>query len=137
MSEDNKSMVGRVNVYLCETCRFATVTIHKDTGTTPFMISCTKPGCGQSAFSTFYGAVTTLAPTHEWYVPDVEETATLKPEVKQHVAMGGLLLRPIITRHRVQSTIDRFEARLAEAKAQAKAGGVPSGDDGLRKEHKP
>lgn len=129
---EQQSMIGRVNVYICGTCRFATVTIHRDDGVTPFMIPCQHANCGKPSYSTFYRAPTQLAPTHEWYVPGVEETAALGSATKEHVAKGGLLLRPI-TRH---DLIDRAAKRVVHAertKAFSRPGGLPSGDNGLHK----
>lgn len=166
MSEDRQSMVGRVNVYLCETCRFATVTVHRDHGVTPFIIPCQHQGCGKRSYSTLYRAPTHLAPTHEWYLPITSEIATLDPMTRAHVEKGGLLLRPIdattapkgvlpfkqmaaaTKENRTaaelsaewekvkRDTIKRYEDKLAALQKQP-PGGIASLPDDLRKEAKP
>jgi len=91
-------MVGRKNVYICQTCRYAAVTVHRDDGVAPFMIPCiSRTSCKGLAQSTFYQVHTDLEPIGEWYYPAKEELAGKDEATKQHVKNGGLLLRPIQT----------------------------------------
>jgi hypothetical protein len=79
-------------------CDVPTVTVDIDEGVTPFMIGCTQPGCGGHAFSTFYPKTPRPSfypqPSHEWYKPDARELGKLSAGERDHVARGGLLMRP-------------------------------------------
>jgi len=74
-----------------------TITVDTDEGTTPFMIGCkATPGCDGTAQSMFYRLPHELqqrAATHEWYRPTATEAKRLKNGTKEHVRLGGLLLR--------------------------------------------
>lgn len=88
------SFKGKLNIYQCRDCEWERVTIDRDHGTTPFMIDC--QGCGKYAQSRCYRVEQDLKPTHEWYVPDTKEYRKIKnPYVREHIDMGGLLMRPI------------------------------------------
>jgi len=95
-------MAGNTNVYVCDKCGGYTVTIDRDEGTTPFMIGCRASGgltrtCRGMAQSSFYRQRFPHGPPEwEWYKPDSAEIHRMKNRAElQHVAMGGLLLRPI------------------------------------------
>ena len=87
----------KLNIYRCGNGH-STVTVDVAEGTTPFMIGCMVPGCMADAQSGFYPKfpppMVAPVPTHEWYAPSKKETKRLRPGEKQHVEMGGLLLRP-------------------------------------------
>lgn len=106
------TLVGRENVYTCEVCGAQLVTVDRDPGTTPFMVTCgdyNAGGCGGHMTSAFYPngprPPHISAPTHEWYRPnDAELTAEcakhkhrpgVPTAIREHVTRGGLLLRPI------------------------------------------
>jgi len=91
------SYVGKKNVYLCRACGYPTVTVDRDEGTTPMVITCRRPsGCDGSAYSQFYKVEDwPLPPKFEWYKPEGKERKRLKEAMRQHFMMGGLLLRPI------------------------------------------
>lgn len=85
---------GKINIYVCDVCKGNMVTIDRDDGTTPFMTSCkAKYGCEGPMVSSMYRVDQTLRPTHEWYAPTVLDH--LRPAERQHVEMGGLLLRRV------------------------------------------
>ena len=89
----DRGFLGKKNMYTCGDCGNFIVTVDVDKGTTPFMTMCTADGCSAMMQSSFYRINQDLNPSHEWYLEtDVEG---LSEAVKQHVAMGGLLLRPI------------------------------------------
>lgn len=89
--------VGKINVYACQSCDARVVTRIADAGTTPFQIECEAPGCGGSAFSSFYRVRQDLTPSREWYRPSADELGRVTdPVVLQHVELGGLLLRDIV-----------------------------------------
>lgn len=92
------SFKGRKNVYLCEKCGYPTVTIDRDEGTTPYMTRCRRPsGCDGTTVSQMYRVADwPLPPMFEWYKPDDGELRQKSAAVRQHVEMGGLLLRPIV-----------------------------------------
>lgn len=84
--------VGDINQYTCKTCGKHIVTVDRDDGTTPFMIACQRsPACPGPMASHAYRVSQDLRPSHEWYKP----VGKVKPAYRHHVAMGGLLLRPI------------------------------------------
>lgn len=84
--------VGEINQYTCKTCGKHIVTVDRDDGTTPFMIACQRsPACPGPMASHAYRVSQDLHPSHEWYKP----VGKVKPAYRHHVAMGGLLLRPI------------------------------------------
>lgn len=93
----------RLNAYECDGesgfgggpdkpgCGAYIVTVDREPGVTPFMVSCGL--CGQMAHSKFYRVAPSLVPTHEWYRPDT--LSFLEPYEREHVEKGGLLLRTI------------------------------------------
>lgn len=98
MTDTTPTNVGRTNVYICEKCRYAGVTIDRDPGVTPVIIGClSRKKCDGRAYSTMYRAPTNLEPVAEWYRPSDEEIAGKSQSVKDHVSRGGLLLRLIQT----------------------------------------
>ena len=96
-------MIGAENVYTCPICHGYTVTIDRAEGVTPFMLDCRasgKPGdCNGKAESSFYPKGPRPkhipAPSWEWYKPEADEYKFLSGPIKDHVDMGGLLLRKI------------------------------------------
>lgn len=85
--------MNRINAYDCSNCDYQIITIDRDEGTTPFMITC--PKCKEMAMSNFYRVAQNLAPTHEFYRPNQEEYDTLLGEEKEYIGKGGLILREI------------------------------------------
>lgn len=84
-----------VNAYQCTRCRAFLVTVHRHRGTTPMYVNClATPGCTGQAMSTFYSA-TELEPTAEWYAPEAGEIRKLNYRMREHVELGGLLIREI------------------------------------------
>ncbi len=89
------------NAYICENCRYVTLTVHIHEGTTPMMLGCRNPvKCEGMAISFYYqlpgvlamnGPGGKIAPTHEWYTP--ESLEGLSPGEAEHVSSGGVLLR--------------------------------------------
>jgi len=88
------------NAYVCEKCRYITLTVHVDKGVTPMFLGCRNPkGCDGTATSFVYqlpGALAMsingkLLPTHEWYKPGPDEKLTAGE--RDHVEQGGVLLR--------------------------------------------
>ena len=98
---------GQENVYTCQKCGGYTVTIDRDEGTTPFMIRCrAKDECKGEAYSSFYPKGPRPAyippPAWEWYRPtdtelllEVEKHPKSEAGIRQHVEMGGLLMRQL------------------------------------------
>jgi len=88
--------VGRLNIYVCETCRGHIVTRDRDAGVTPFMVGCrATPGCDGMMKSSMYRVFDqSMAESHEWYRPDSGPEG-LSPGLRAHVEQGGLLLRPV------------------------------------------
>lgn len=84
---------GKVNIYTCTTCRGHIVTRDVDAGTTPFMTSCrSTPGCPGNMQSSMYRVFDqTMREDFQWYRPSAAENVA--QHNRQHVAMGGLLLR--------------------------------------------
>lgn len=125
------SYKNKVNVYRCNAGHL-TVTVDKDEGTTPFIITCPKCGGGpdysggpndNSAKSRFYNCYQFIRPEYEWYAPSAEEVEILSPGAKEHVNMGGLLKRkidhpPICPKLKPSWTVlpDMLEKRNGEGK---------------------
>lgn len=82
---------ARKNAYECDECGSYIVTVDREPGVTPFMVSCGN--CGSMAKSKFYRVQAYLEPTHEWYRPDTLKG--LEHWALHHVESGGLLLRQI------------------------------------------
>lgn len=86
---------NKVNCYRCS-CGNVIKTIDVNNGTTPFMIQCDI--CDTMATSTMYRDIAPdKEPTIEWYRPTLEECIKMrkKPNVLEHILMGGLEMRKI------------------------------------------
>src|SRR5690348_4544650 len=90
------------NMYICEACFNRIVTIDRDAGVTPFLISCSQwinKDCDSrnKARSVLYRISQDAEPTHEWYRSNPDEIAGMKnPEsCLDHHKNGGLFLRKI------------------------------------------
>lgn len=99
------------NAYYCNECRGYIVTIDLDEGVTPMFLACRVAGeaghanpCQGTMQSMMYpqppwpetdgyGTPIPTEPTWEWYSPDRNEYRRLDMQVKEHVDLGGLLLR--------------------------------------------
>lgn len=82
----------RKNQYTCNKCGGSIITRDLDEGTTSFYLDCrATEGCEGRMISSVYRVDQSLTPTHEWYKP----TGKIPAAARQHVAMGGLLIRPI------------------------------------------
>lgn len=88
--------MGRINTYTCDKGH-VTVTEDLVEGTTPMMLRCRqkdddgKHNCNEMARSAWYMCDQGLTPEYEWYKPESENG--LNKEERDHVRMGGLLLR--------------------------------------------
>lgn len=87
---------NRFNVYTCDNGH-QTKTVDRHYGVTPMFIPC--PTCKARAASSFYKDIRPdLEPTHEWYVPSLEETLKFNkkcPPMVDHILRGGLEFRLI------------------------------------------
>jgi len=107
-------VAGAINAYKCPVCDGLTVTRNLVDGTTPFLITCrATPGCVGVAQSQFYKVDQSLQPTAEWFKPKQAELSEhirqamemfkippaqrrhVERDVREHVRLGGLLLRDI------------------------------------------
>lgn len=87
---------GRLNSYVCEGCGGCIITIDLVSGVTPFMTACrVTDGCAGMMRSRFYHVPDDYVATYEWYRPSREEIRGQRPEVREYVQAGGLLLRRI------------------------------------------
>ncbi|MBZ0297579.1 MAG: hypothetical protein K8L99_33795 [Anaerolineae bacterium] len=87
------SYKGKINQYTCTVCGGVITTIDRDEGTTAFFVSCyATPECQGPMRSSMYQVDQSLVPDHEWYKPTgkIQNRA-----LREHVRMGGLLIRPI------------------------------------------
>lgn len=91
---------GKVNAYICSSCKGRIITKNRQEGTTPFQVSChATEGCQGTMFSQFYRVDQHLVPTHEWFTPRTagERRRWLRdPYTADHVKQGGLLLREVM-----------------------------------------
>lgn len=94
----------RKNIYTCPVGHH-TVTVDVDEGVTPFMLRCRqraadgKHNCTEMAQSHFYRLTSTemmMEPEYEWFKP--MSLKGLSPEMKEHIRMGGLELRKIMSK---------------------------------------
>lgn len=90
---------GKVNHYVCQSCKHVTKTVNRDAGVTPFIIRCT---CGGDMFSQFYRVPQFAnACGLEWVSPTPEERASFLalidpdavPAAERHFDNGGMVLR--------------------------------------------
>ena len=89
------------NIYDCQQCGGETVTRHADgaeDGVTPMMIRCrANADCSGVAYSRFYK----VSPEElqraewEWFKPTGRAYRKLSSEMREHVDLGGLSLRPV------------------------------------------
>lgn len=84
---------NKLNIYVCQACNGHIVTLDVDEGTTPFMIPCKATlGCKGVMRSSMYRVFDqTMAEGWQWYKPTNAEAVA--PPYREHVRMGGLLLR--------------------------------------------
>lgn len=86
------SNVGKKNIYTCQKCGMAVVTIDMDDGVTPFMLDCrATKDCDGIMHSAFYSVPQRLEPDFEWFKPKSIEGYS--PEMQRHLEMGGLDIR--------------------------------------------
>jgi len=88
--------VGKKNIYTCEKCFGHIVTVDRDYGTTPFIISHshTGSGCDGMMKSSMYRVFDqNMKAGFEWYKPPVVQILT--DGERDHVDNGGLLMRPV------------------------------------------
>lgn len=84
----------RINQYTCTSCGGVITTVDRDSGVTPFMLACrAMDGCYGTMHSHLYRVAPGLTPDHEWYKPT--SLKGLTPGMRDHVEMGGLLIRKI------------------------------------------
>lgn len=84
---------GKVNIYVCRTCRGHIVTRDIDAGVTPFMLKCrAKLECDGDMQSSMYRVFDQeVREDYQWYRPTAAEA--LGAWERDHVAAGGLMLR--------------------------------------------
>jgi hypothetical protein len=95
---------GRMNVCVCDTCDQGVLCFDLHPGTTPYTVSHATlgdPDCGGTCYSRMYSGTDAAVakaqhggPSHEWYRPSVFELGQSSRAVRDHVQMGGLLVRP-------------------------------------------
>ena len=91
---------GAVNAWRCRECGAFTVAVHRDEGVTPMFLACrATPGCPGRAVSLGYPSgprpASIPAPAWEWYRPDGKDLRRQNAAMRNHIANGGLALRPI------------------------------------------
>lgn len=99
----------RWNYYRCTKCHRILVTVDVQEGVTPMFLACNGPiadrgrmsRCDGDLVSAMYPPTKTWPPvaqrepTAEWAVPDKVSLKRMPQATKDHVAKGGLLLRPL------------------------------------------
>ena len=96
----DQSLVGKVNAYRCDECKGFITTRDVDAGVTPMFLGCrATEGCQGRSVSSGYpdGPIPDWIPPveWEWYRPAGHDLTGETDEVRDYVAQGGLLLRPI------------------------------------------
>lgn len=114
---------GMINYYTCETCGKSIVTVNAADGVTPAFIGC-RFGCDAMMHSHWYHVPQHTNPLtknqYEWYKP--EDLTALRPEEREHVELGGLLLRRRFT------IADAFRGNCACGRWLIIAPSVPESD---------
>lgn len=84
------------NKYTCQKCGHHIFTEDRDEGTTPFMIGCTKEGCGGTMESSCYRGrdIFDEPATFIWRKPTRKEYKRASPAMREHFDMGGLDMHP-------------------------------------------
>ena len=83
---------GQKNLYRCQECLDALVTLDMVDGTTPFMLSChVTPTCTGAMFSSFYQCDQRLPHQYEWFKPD--RLDGYDADMLEHIRKGGLVIR--------------------------------------------
>ena len=93
---EEHSSKNRKNSYTCTNCNYETISIDLDSGTTPFIIECSK--CKQQSYSSFYDTSNKdKEPEIEWYRPTLKKTLKFRKQesLLEHILQGGLLMRNI------------------------------------------
>ena len=91
---------GKINVWVCDSCRKNHICRDVDHGVTPFVIRCWGPGCKGEAVSQFYQAGDQVGPRggpleaqFEWFRPS---SLQVVPEsYRDHLQHGGLVMRRV------------------------------------------
>lgn len=96
----------RLNVWVCETCGDGVLCFDLHPGTTPYIVphaTLGDPDCAGSCTSRMYSGADAAVwrarlggPSHEWYRPSVFELGQSSKAVREHVQMGGLLVREYV-----------------------------------------
>lgn len=86
---------GKLNIYVCDTCRGHIVTRDVDEGVTPAFLNCrATEDCEGTMQSSMYRVFDqTMREDHQWFRPSSAECMGLSAGVLDHVGNGGLLLR--------------------------------------------
>lgn len=92
---------GSENTYQCEACKHFIVTVDRDRGVTPMLLSCDVwcvDGCNGTMVSGMYPKGPKPKhipePDYEWIRP--KSDVGMSPEARRHYLRGGLTLRRII-----------------------------------------
>ena len=103
----SKSFQYRINRYTCEDCKAYIITVDRDLGVTPFLTTCKMEDCNGLMQSAVYRCFQEV-PEYEWYRPSLKEYKRLDIATKEHIQMGGLLLRKISDIEDVTKRIERI-----------------------------
>lgn len=88
---------GEKNLYRCEKCNEAVITVDTDDGTTPMMIRCrASVNCYGVMISSLYRNVPDSEPLFEWRKPTKSEYRRSSAAMQHHFDMGGLDLYPLM-----------------------------------------
>lgn len=94
MCEKYSKVEHRCNVYTCRLCGYKVKTVDEHEGVTPMFIHCDK--CNGIMNSSMYRDILPdCRPTKGWYRPTFKEFLQLGIHERDHVMLGGLLLRNI------------------------------------------
>lgn len=89
------SLITPINMYTCDTCHGAIVTIDRAEGVTPMLLACrASETCKGMMHSHWYAhSVQNYKPNYEWYRP--AKLDEFDEGMKDHIQSGGLVLRKI------------------------------------------
>src|SRR5215475_4733819 len=90
------SLQTPINCYICQKCGGSIVTIDREGGVTPSILSClASKGCDGIMQSSFYMADQNLTPDYEWRRPTKGEYLRMRAPVREYIERGGLDLYPV------------------------------------------
>lgn len=89
-------MIGRIDIFICTTCRGHLVSRQSVDGATPFLMTCMIGyECMGSMRRSTLRVDQDIAPSFEWVKPSEADVSVMHPMAQEFFHDGGLLIRPL------------------------------------------